>query len=60
MQEVPDSTGNCPKDSMDFVRQISKAMTIPLYTLSNILFANHCRRLIVSLTSSKNEPHINK
>jgi hypothetical protein len=50
IQEVPDSTGNFPKDPMDFLRQISKAMAMPLYTLSYILFANNCHRPIVSLT----------
>jgi hypothetical protein len=38
MQEVSDSTDNCPKD---FMRQIFKAVAMPLYTLSNLLFTNH-------------------
>jgi hypothetical protein len=41
MQEVSYSSGNCPKDFMDFLRQIFKAVVTPLYTLSNLLFTNH-------------------
>jgi hypothetical protein len=41
MQEVSDSTGICPNDFMDFLRQIFKAVAMPLYTLSNVLFTNH-------------------
>jgi len=31
MQKVSDSTGNRPKDFMDFLRQIFKAVAMPLY-----------------------------
>jgi len=39
-QEVSDSTGNCSNDFMDFLRKIFKAVAMPLYTLSNLLFTN--------------------
>jgi len=41
MQEVSDSTGNCPKDFVDFLRQMFKAVAMSLYTFSNLLFTNH-------------------